>query len=196
MAEDNDFVDFLLRIRAGDAVAAKELVRRYEPLIRREVRLTLHDPSLGRLVDSGDFCQSVLASFFCRAATGQYDLSQPAQLLALLIRMARNKVGCAARRHKAQRRDRGRVVTEAVDQIDLAGADQTPSRIVAARDLLEHIRQRLTTDERRVVDLRGQGEEWGAIAAALGGTTDGRRMQLTRALDRVLHEMGIEENPL
>ena len=89
-----------------------------------------------------------------------------------------------------------RVVTAAVDQIDPAGNAETPSRIVAARDLLEHIRQRLTTDERRVVDLRGQGEEWGAIAAALGGTTDGRRMQLTRALDRVLREMGIEEDPL
>jgi DNA-directed RNA polymerase specialized sigma24 family protein len=196
MAEDEDFADFLRRIRAGDAVAAEELVRRYEPLIRREVRLTLQDPSLGRLVDSDDICQSVLASFFCRAASGQYELGQPAQLLALLIRMARNKVACAARRHHAQRRNRARVVTEAVDQIDPAAAAQTPSRIVAARDLLEHIRQRLTTDERCVVDLRDQGEEWGAIATALGGTSDGRRMQLTRALDRVLREMGIEEDPL
>ncbi len=196
MAEDDDFADFLCRIRAGDATAAEELVRRYEPLIRREVRLTLHDPSLGRLLDSDDVCQSVLASFFCRAAAGQYDLGQPAQLLALLIRMARNKVAVAARHHQAHRRDRTRVVAEAVDQIDPAASAQTPSRIVAARDLLEHIRQRLTTDERRVVDLRGEGEEWGAIAAALGGTTDGRRMQLTRALDRVLREMGIEEDPL
>ena len=106
MADDDDFAEFLRRIRAGDAVAAEELVRRYEPLIRREVRLTLHDPSLGPLVDSDDVCQSVLASFFCRAASGQYELGQPAQLLALLIRMARNKVACAARRHQAQRRDR------------------------------------------------------------------------------------------
>ena len=45
MAEDNDFADFLLRIRAGDAVAAEELVRRYEPLIRRKVRLPSTTPA-------------------------------------------------------------------------------------------------------------------------------------------------------
>jgi hypothetical protein len=39
MSEDSDFADFLKRIRAGDARAAEELVRRYEPLICREMRL-------------------------------------------------------------------------------------------------------------------------------------------------------------
>lgn len=38
MDENPDFADFLRRIRAGDDLAAMELVRRFEPLIRREVR--------------------------------------------------------------------------------------------------------------------------------------------------------------
>jgi RNA polymerase sigma-70 factor (ECF subfamily) len=42
--------------------------------------------------DSMDICQSVLASFFVRAAAGQYDLQEPGQLIALLFRMARHKL--------------------------------------------------------------------------------------------------------
>jgi len=41
MTEPGAFADFIDRVRAGDEQAAAELVRRYEPLIRREVRLHL-----------------------------------------------------------------------------------------------------------------------------------------------------------
>jgi RNA polymerase sigma-70 factor (ECF subfamily) len=191
--EDGDFTEFLRRVRAGDAQAAEELVRRYEPLIRREVRLKLQDPGLNRVFDSMDVCQSVLASFFVRAAAGQYDLSRPAQALGLLVRMARNKVAMAARRQRAQRRDGRRVADAGVEDIDPAGAAATPSRVVAARELLDRVRERLGDDERRLAEMRAQGREWSDIAAEMGGTADGRRMQLARALDRVVQELGIEE---
>jgi hypothetical protein len=55
-----------------------------------EVRRRLNDPSLYPLFDSMDICQSVLASFFLRAAAGEYDLDGPAQLLRLLVGIARN----------------------------------------------------------------------------------------------------------
>ena len=193
MSEDDDFADFLRRIRAGDARAAEELVRRYEPMIRREVRLKLNDPSLTRVLESIDVCQSVFASFFVRTAGGQYDLDHPAQLLALRARMARNTVVRAARHHRARRRYGG--PAGAVEDIDPAGAEATPSRVIAARELLDRVRSRLSADERRVADLRAEGQEWPAIAAALGGTADARRMQLTRALDRVTRELGLEEEP-
>ncbi len=62
--------------------------------------MRLTDPSLYRLLDSMDVCQSVLLSFFVRAAAGQYDLEQPQELLKLLVVMAWNKLvrrraGCA-----------------------------------------------------------------------------------------------------
>src|SRR5262245_18622455 len=60
MAEENAFTDFIRRIRAGDEQAAVELVRRYEPAIRREVRFRLRNTRLRRLFDSMDVCQSVL----------------------------------------------------------------------------------------------------------------------------------------
>ncbi len=43
MAGESPFADFMRRIRAGDEQAAAELVRQYEGLIRREVRLHLED---------------------------------------------------------------------------------------------------------------------------------------------------------
>src|SRR5262245_46719373 len=105
MPDRTTFADFIRRIRAGDEEAAVELVRQYEPLIRREVRMHLEDQRLGRLLDSMDICQSVLASFFVRTAAGQYDLDQPDQLLKLLVTMARNKLVSESRRQQRQRRD-------------------------------------------------------------------------------------------
>jgi hypothetical protein len=40
---------------------------------------------------------------------------------------------------------------------------------------------------------RGQGASWAEITAELGGTPDGRRVRLARALDRVTRELGLEE---
>src|SRR5215475_10206838 len=107
MSETAPFADFLRRIRSGDARAAEELVRRYESAIRVAVRTRLTDPALKRRFDSLDVCQSVLASFFVRAAAGQYDLGEPAQLVALLVRMAQNKLAGQARFHHRERRDAG-----------------------------------------------------------------------------------------
>src|SRR5260370_25327237 len=44
MPEETSFAVFLDRIRAGDEQAAVELVRQYEPVTRREVRLPPHAP--------------------------------------------------------------------------------------------------------------------------------------------------------
>jgi DNA-directed RNA polymerase specialized sigma24 family protein len=193
MTEDSHFANFLQRIRARDAHAAEELVRRYEPLVRREVRLRLYDPSCHRLFDTVDICQSVLASFFVRATAGQFELEQPAHLMGLLIRMARNKVALAVRGQRARRRDVRRVGAVGVEELDPPGAAATPSRVVAARELLDRVREQLSFEERQVADLRGQGQDWASIATALGGTADGRRMQLTRALDRVVRVLGLED---
>ncbi len=191
MAEQGSFADFLRRIRAGDQQAATELVRRYESAIRREIRLRMTDPALTRLVDSVDICQSVLAGFFVGAAVGRYDLEQPGQLLALLIEMARNKLISMARKQRAQRRDVKRLAKEGVEEIDPVGAEPTPSRVVEGRELLQEVRKRLTPEECQIADLRGQGCSWTEVVAKLGGTPDGRRHQLSRAMDRVGQQLGI-----
>ncbi len=194
MSETAPFAEFLRRVRSGDAKAAEELVRRYESAIRLAVRTHLTDPALKRRFDSMDVCQSVLASFFVRAAAGQYDLDDPAQLTALLVRMARNKLAGHARFHHRERRDTGRAagLDGAADRA--VGGEPGPEQVAAGRDLLEALRSRLTPEERAVADRRGLDQGWAEIAAALGGTADGRRMQLKRALDRVAPELGLESD--
>jgi RNA polymerase sigma-70 factor (ECF subfamily) len=191
---DAEFAGFIRRIRAGDDRAAEELVRRYEPLIRLEARMRLTDPGLHRLFDSMDVCQSVLGSFFLRAAAGQYELDNPRRLLKLLVAMTQNKVALQARRHHAQRRDQRR--TQSVDPgaANLVASGPSPSAVASGRELLEAFRQRLTDEERQVADLRAQSCPWGEIASRLGGTAEARRKQLERAVDRVTAELGLDED--
>jgi RNA polymerase sigma factor (sigma-70 family) len=194
MSEADSFREFIGRIRAGDEQAAVELVRKYEPLIRREVRIHLEDRHLAQLFDSMDISQSVLLSFFVRTAAGQYDLEQPEQLLKLLVTMTRNKLASAARREHQQRRDQRRTMTSgaANPMAQVADPNSAPDEQLAAQELLVRLRQSLSAEERRLADLRSQGLAWADIATQLGGTAQARRMQLARAIDRVAQEFHLD----
>jgi RNA polymerase sigma-70 factor (ECF subfamily) len=193
MSDDNIFAGLIRRLRAGDPRAAEELVREYEPTIRMEVRCRLRDPRLRRAFDSLDVCQSVLASFFVRAAAGQYDLEQPDQLRKLLVGMARKKLLFQVRKQRAQCRDVRRLVPIARDDCAAVAADPSPSQQCEAQDLLHSFHQRLTPEERQLAALRAQGREWLDIAAQVGGTPAARRKQLSRAINRVARELGLDE---
>jgi RNA polymerase sigma-70 factor (ECF subfamily) len=190
--EAERYDDFIRRIRAGDEQAAAELVRHFEPEIRLEVRtwLRLRDPRLRRVFDSMDICQSVLANFFVRAAVGDFDLENPGQLAALLAGIARNKLSEHVKHHQRQRRDVRRAKSPEPDVLEVP-VDGTPSQWVASKELLSEFRRRLSEEERQLADLRAAGREWSAIAVEVGGTPDGRRKQLTRAVERVEKELGL-----
>jgi RNA polymerase sigma-70 factor (ECF subfamily) len=178
------------RVRAGDAAAAEELVRDYEPVLRRMVRVRLVDARLRRLFDASDICQSVLASFFVRAALGQYDLHKPADLLKLLATMARNKII-----DKARRPDVGERIPEAdlPEQAQVA-SQPSPSQQVALQELVEKARRRLGPDDRRVLELRHQGLEWAEVATQLGGSPEALRKRFSRAVALVTQELGLDEH--
>jgi RNA polymerase sigma-70 factor (ECF subfamily) len=194
VSDDEAIHDLLQRVRGGDGEAAAELVRRYEPEIRRAIRIRLTDPRLRRVLDSMDVFQSVLGNFFVRVAAGQYDLAEPGQLLALLAAMARNKVLDHARRQRAARRDQRRVETGASDALTrLVDSAPGPSRIAAGRELLQEVRRLLTDEERDLADQRALGRDWAVIAAERGARPDALRKKLTRALDRVARGLGLED---
>jgi len=195
LPEDKEYTEFIRRVRAGDERAAEDLVRRYEPEIRLEVRtwLRLRDPRLRRVFDSMDICQSVLASFFARAAIGDFDLEEPRQLIQLLVGMARNKLSEHVKYHQRQRRDVRRVEGLGPDEGNAGTSNETPSRLASGRELLEKFRKRLSEEERRLVELRAQGHDWASVAGALGGTPEARRKQLARAIARVEQDLGSDE---
>jgi RNA polymerase sigma-70 factor (ECF subfamily) len=191
---DPSFSEFIRRIRGGDERAARELVRRYEPAIRRAVRVRLRDPRLRRLIESADICQSVFATFFARTALGQYDLESPEQLLGLLATIARSKLACQANRERAACRDQRRINPGAVIE-NCPASGSSPSRQLAARELIQEARRRMTPEELRILDRREQGLGWAEIAAELASTPDALRVRLARAVARISRQLGLDEGP-
>src|SRR6516165_8023282 len=170
--DDKSFFGFMKRVRTGDEQAAAELVRQYESEIRREVRLRLRDSRLRRDFDSVDVCQSVLASFFIRAALGQYELEEPQQLVKLLVAMTRNKLIGKVRKMQSQTRDHRRIDGDGPDKLRSVAKGPTPSELVIGSELLQEFRKRMTREEWLLADRRSQGLPWEKIASELGGTAE------------------------
>jgi RNA polymerase sigma-70 factor (ECF subfamily) len=192
MPDPSPFQELVRRVRGGENEAASELVARYGPAIRRAVRVRLVDQRLRRLFDSTDICQSVLGSFFVRAALGQYDLSTPGQLQNLLVAIARNKLADMAKRQRADCRDVGRDRGLDVAEQQPA-AEPSPSQQVVAGELLVECRKRLSADERLLAEQRALGREWKDIAAEWGVDPEVLRKRLVGAINRVTRELGLEE---
>ena len=188
MSADPLFEDLVRRVRAGERQAAADLVRQFDPEIRRYIRLRLTDPSLYRVFDSDDVLQSVLGNFFVRLIAGQYDLKEPEQLIRLLMTMAHNKIVDYARKPAVRRRSH----CDSSVWRAFAAKGQSPSEIVANEEILREVQDRLTEAERRIVELRGKGRSWQEVADVCGGTADGVRKTHERALDRVCKELGLD----
>jgi RNA polymerase sigma-70 factor (ECF subfamily) len=193
LSDEDSFRTLIRRVRAGDSQATTELVRKYEPAIRLAVHVRLTDPRLRRILDSMDICQSVFFSFFARVASGEYELNTPEQLLKLLTTMARNKVITYAHKHKAARRDYRRLQDDSAARKEFVDPSPTPGELVAEQELLHEFRNRMTEDVRRLADLRVTGLSWDEVAAQVGGNPNALRMKLTRALDRISRELGLDQ---
>jgi RNA polymerase sigma-70 factor (ECF subfamily) len=192
MEPEAAFRALLRRVRGGDAGAAAELVRQFEPEIRRAVRLRLTDPRyrhVHRLIDSVDICQSVLGSFFVRAALGQYELETPNDLVRLLVTMAYHKLIDQARK----RANRLPVQGGAETLHNVREVGDTPSEIVGGQELLREFLGRMSPEERLLAELRAAGRSWTEIATRVGGSKEAVRQQLARAIKRVARQLGLDE---
>jgi RNA polymerase sigma-70 factor (ECF subfamily) len=193
MPQNPDFADFVRRIRAGDEAAALELVQRFEPLIRREVRMGIGDERLKRVFDSLDVSQSVLANFILRAKNGEYELERPDQLARLLVTMTRNRLVSRARAERRLVRDVRRLAAEPGVLDRVADPQPSPSQIVSRKEQLERLQASLTAEEHEIFDLRSAGLEWDEIASRLGGSGQARRMQLSRGIERLRRQLGLAD---
>lgn len=189
MGSKQEFVELLAAVRAGDQDAATRLVQGYEAQIRRVVRIRLTDPHLRRQLDSVDICQSVLGDFFERATSGQFELASPQQLMALLATMAKNRLLQHVERQKAARRDIRRLIQSSIDELGLAGDEETPSQIVASQELNQWLRERLDAETLWITEQRIAGRSWAELAQEKQTTADGLRMRWTRALERVAEDL-------
>jgi RNA polymerase sigma factor (sigma-70 family) len=181
MPEDPEFRALLARIRAGDQEAAADLLRRYEPQVRRLIRVRLADPRLRRVLDSADIFQSVLWSFLVKVIKGHYDPQEPGELLRLLATMASHKIIDRARKELRRKTEPG-----GPDLLDrLPGQDGTPSNVVALRELLDKVASLLSEEELRVARLHTDGKSWAEVGAEVGAAPDAVRKRFERAMKRV-----------
>src|SRR5438477_170286 len=110
--------------------------------------------------------------------------------------VVKKTVGACLRARVASqaRKERSRPVSAAgSDDGRFVARDPSPSRQVAAEELLHEARRRLTEGERRLADFRADGRDWADIAAELGESPVVLRKRFSRALDRVTRELGLDE---
>ena len=193
MNGDNDeFAELIARIRQGDQQAAEDLVRRFEPEVRRFVRYRLTSPSVRRFVDSLDICQSVLTRFFVSLSAGDFAVADSQQLKALLLTMARNRVFDAVSAEHAGRRDARRNVSGDDQQLAaIPSQAQTPSQIVATDELVSAVEEQLSTEDRYLVQQRLSGREWADLAQECASTPEAVRKRVSRALDQAAKALGL-----
>lgn len=193
MSETGAFSAMIERVRQGDNQAAQELLRDYEPVLRRIISMRLADGRLRRLIDADDICQSVFGSFFVRMALGQYDIGSQDDLLKLLATMVRNKVVNKHRRRVLENQEELRVPLEHRMAQEHASPRASPSDALVYEELVRKAPLLLSAEERELIALRKQGLEWAAIADRLGGTAGTLRKRLARAIDLVVKQLGLEE---
>jgi RNA polymerase sigma-70 factor (ECF subfamily) len=193
MADELPFEELIRRVRSGDEDAAARLVQQYEKDVRRVVRSRLRDSSLKQFLDSVDVFQSVMANFFLRVSLGQFELNKPDDLRKLLVTMACNRFKDQARKKNAERRGGKTGHADSPEALHgVADAGATPSKVIEYRDLYQQACDRFTHEERALFDRRAEGYDWAEIAQELGKSPEAVRKQLSRAVNRVARELGID----
>ncbi|WP_419193326.1 RNA polymerase sigma factor [Kolteria novifilia] len=194
VATTSTVAEILERARQGDEHAAYELVRRYEPLIRRAIRVRLVDRHLLRLVDPSDIVQSVFQSFFQRLVAGEKEFDDSEKLVRYLIGMTRNRVASEVRSHRRDRRDYRRTIS-LHDENNVASeriiTHRSPSEEVVTTELMGRVKRTLSPREHELITMRTEGHSWSEIADRLGGSHEALRKQFTRVLKRVRGDLQV-----
>jgi RNA polymerase sigma factor (sigma-70 family) len=186
MATPESFEDqpLLNSCRGGDEQAARQLYENYADRLLALVRRRLSQRLASR-VDPEDVVQSVFRTFFRRAQQGQFSINHQDDLSKLLVRITLHKTLSQVAFHQAAQRDpkleigHGQEGQQRLEE--LLDREPTPDVAAAFVDLLEHFFDRLTPEERQVLELRLQGYGNQEIASKLG--TYDRKVR--RILERV-----------
>jgi RNA polymerase sigma factor (sigma-70 family) len=190
----SEFQALVKRAREGDPAAAGELVRQYEPAIRRAIRIRLVEPRLQRYLDSGDICQSVIRRALSALGDDSMPADDPVQFVAWLVRVARNRFNEALRRLRVVRAHLEQA-TEAAADLVVNGAEDPPAERLANRELIELVCGLLTPEERVLAERYSQGVSWDEIGDSLGVTAGAARKRFFRAIERAAGELGLRPDP-
>lgn len=179
------FRDLLALAANGDESAIEALVRRYEPEIRRLIRMRLHHSPMRSVVDSVDITQPVLSRFFARLKDDNGDQASPEDVYRLLATMARNElIDCFRKEYR-----RGASDKISLEDVILANVNPGPDDVAIEQDLLHAAHNRMTQEERYILEQRRSGVGWRALGEELATSPEGLRKRMERCVARITEEL-------
>lgn len=186
------FADLMELVQQGDGSAFQVILDEYGEAIQREVRFTLLDLRLRSCIGESDVFQSVVLRFFSGMREGQYHVETPRDLVGLLKGIARTRVAELARYWRAQRRDvRRNLSLSAIDAEEARDNDRRVVDVLADAELAQAAGDRLSPQDRQILDWRDDGLSWAEIASRLGFMSAGAvRKRHERSLSRIAIEFG------
>jgi RNA polymerase sigma-70 factor (ECF subfamily) len=172
--EDDDLAGLVERVKAGDADAISDFVRRFEGEVRAMVRGRLPQ-ALRSKFDSMDFVQAIWESILIKDGQDLNQFTDEQHVRAFLAGVARNKVYAEHRKRTRTRRynlkreeplyiKRG----DREQPRELQSPDPTPSQDAQVGDRYAQIVAGRTPKEVEVIELRRQGLTFEEIAAQTG----------------------------
>ena len=155
----------LARLSNGDAQAADEVFRTYEPYLRVVVRRLLP----GRLrpkFDSVDVVQSVWVDVVQGLREANWEFKTAAELRAFLVKVTRNRFIDRIRQQRVPLKHQ-----QPLEDSTSAAAPETqprPSEVVQARELWERMLALCPPAHRELLELKRQGHSLAEIAVRTG----------------------------
>jgi RNA polymerase sigma-70 factor (ECF subfamily) len=178
-------LSLLARARSGDAQALDELFGRYVPLLRRWAAGRL-PRGVRDLADTPDLVQETMLQVFKNIEGFQHrgEGAFHAYLRQAVMNRIRNEIRNAQRRPERVELDQG-APDDGVSPLEAAIGTEAIERYEGAL-------QRLRDEERELVVARVElGLTYAEVAEAVGKSSpDAARMAVTRAIARLIEEMG------
>jgi RNA polymerase sigma-70 factor (ECF subfamily) len=158
--------DLLDKLCAGDAAAAEQVFRAYEPYLRLVVRRQL-SARLRSKFDSIDVVQSIWADVLRGFREADWRFTDEAQLKAFLIKATRNRFLDRLRQHQTALRREHPLVEGDSDGMPAARQPQ-PSEEAQAAELWQQMLTLCPPAHREILRLKRQGVALAEIATRTG----------------------------
>src|SRR5262249_53668871 len=135
---------------------------------------------LASRIDPEDVVQSAYRSFFCGAREGRYDFQRGGDLWHLLVAITLHKLRDQVKHHTSDKRN-VQAENRTEGPADALASERGPVEAMALVEELEGLMRTLSPPQRRMVELRLQGQSVPQIATA----TQFTQRTVRRILERV-----------
>lgn len=180
---DTSLDTLLEKLCSGDAAAAEQVFREYEPLLRRVIRRQL-PPNLRAKFDSIDVVQSVWADILQGFRDSAWKFNDTDHLRAFLVKVTRNRFIDRYRRHQRALEFEQPLAASGVEELP-AAQEPRPSELAQASELWERMLEICPPKHREVLLLKRQGLALADIVARTG-LHEGSIRRILRQLARRL----------